>query len=154
MKARILSEPGTEGREDFLAAADTISEIAENAGSSYEYVDIILIDRDEMEVLNRDYKKRAGAAEILTFPYREDEFKELDSSLNGEIYLCWGPICEGAESRGVKVGLYLLRLVVHGVCHLLGYSHHDQKSAEKMEEEEIRRMSAYADRSIMEKLFS
>lgn len=154
MKARILSEPGTEGREDFLAAADTIREIAENAGRGDEYVDIILIDRDEMEVLNRNYKKREGAAEVLTFPYREDEFREPDSSLNGEIYLCWGPICEGAESRGVEPGLYLLRLAVHGICHLLGYSHHDQKSAEKMEEEEIKRMSAYADRSNMEKLFS
>ncbi len=154
MKARILSEPGTEGREEFLGSAETIREIAKDAGPGDRYVDIVLIDRAGMEVLNRDYKKRKGAAEILTFPYREDEFREIDSSLCGEIYLCWQPVCEGAAAREVNPGLYLLRLVVHGICHLLGYSHHHEKNAEEMEEEEIKRMSAYADSAAMKKLFS
>lgn len=154
MKTRILSEEGIEGREEFLKSADRINKIAGPAGVEENCINVILIGRQKMAELNRNFKNREGDAEILTFSYEEGEFRDIDSSLRGEIYLCWEPICRGAETRSVPPNIYLERLVVHGIFHLLGYSHGDPDSADRMEEAEKNFLIPFMDKESIEKMFA
>lgn len=153
MKTRVLSEDGVPGREEFMEYSGMISEVAGGARPEGRYVNVILISPEKMEELNLKYKGRSGPAEILTFPYDSGDFVDIDSSLEGEIYLCWPQITMAAEERDVDPQIYLLRLVVHGIFHLSGYSHADPENARIMEQAEMDYLIPILGRETAGKLF-
>jgi probable rRNA maturation factor len=106
-----------------------------------------------MARLNGLYKKRTGAAEILTFPYGGAPDPEGDAPL-GEIYLCWTRLVRGARRRGVSPRAYGARLVVHGLMHLRGHRHDDARSEARMEAAEERIMKRHCSEREVERLFA
>ncbi len=106
-----------------------------------------------MARLNRLYKKRTGAAEILTFPCANAPAPEGDALL-GEIYLCWPRLVRGARSRGVSPRAYGARLLVHGIMHLRGHRHDDPGSADRMEAAEARRLKGHCSAEEVKRLFA
>ena len=88
-----------------------------------------------MAVLNREYKGRRGAAEILTFVY-DDDPSPAGEGPSGEVLICWKRLARSASNLGVSNRAYLLRLVAHGLSHLEGYSHGTDEEAERMERHE------------------
>jgi len=106
-----------------------------------------------MARLNREYKKRTGAAEILTFPCCGAPDPEGDAPL-GEIYLCWTRLVRGARLRGVSPRAYGARLVVHGLLHLRGHRHDDSRSAGRMEAAEARILKRHCSEREVKRLFA
>ena len=107
-----------------------------------------------MAELNRAYRRRKGASEILTFSYdtnTDGEGKEEDAV--GEIFLCWSRLVVGARGRGVSPEHYMLRLLAHGLCHLEGYRHDDEKSERRMEEVESRLLRGLMPKGVIARLF-
>jgi probable rRNA maturation factor len=115
-------------------------------------VEVNWIGERAMTGLNRAYKKRIGAAEILTFPCGGGPDPEGDAPL-GEIYLCWARLVRGARLRGVSPRVYGARLVVHGILHLRGYRHDDRRSAERMEAAEARLLKRHCSEREVKRLF-
>ncbi len=118
-------------------------------------VEVSLVGARTMASLNRTYRNRCGASEILTFPYAGDPSAclEPDSSV-GEIVLCWPPIATGAAARGVPPTAYLLRLLVHGLLHLRGYQHEDAEHEVAMERAERRYLRGYLDENVVTELYA
>jgi probable rRNA maturation factor len=106
-----------------------------------------------MARLNGVYKKRTGAAEILTFPCGGAPDPEGDAPL-GEIYLCWTRLVRGARLRGVPPRVYAARLVVHGILHLRGHRHDDSRSAARMEKAEARILKRHCAAGEVNRLFA
>ena len=79
--------------------------------------------------------------------------RNLPDGTVGEIYICWTKLTEGARARKVSRRAYLLRLVVHGLCHIMGYRHDDERSERKMEKAEIKHLSKVLAGSEIERLF-
>ncbi len=118
-------------------------------------VEVSLIGSRTMAALNRSYRNRRGVAEILTFSYRDDPSAGLGSEgAIGEIVFCWPAIETGARGRGVLPAAYLLRLLVHGLLHLKGFRHDDEKNERAMERVERRLLSGYLDESVVTELFA
>ncbi|HMA77098.1 MAG TPA: rRNA maturation RNase YbeY [Candidatus Krumholzibacteriaceae bacterium] len=154
MKVTMLSHPLVTGRSEFYQAAPVLEEISSDLIPDGKYLNLILIGERKMARLNRKYKKRKGPAEILTFSYSDDDsFSEGDSGLLGEIVLCWRSLSGGARSRNVSSEIYLIRLVVHGIFHLFGYTHLDNESACKMEKAEKKYLLSTFDSEEVDKLF-
>ncbi|MCD6380268.1 rRNA maturation RNase YbeY [bacterium] len=154
MRIRMLSHPGVIGRSEFYRFASLTNAVSSGLLPAGRHLNVILVGEKKMALLNRKYKKRRGPAEILTFSYPDDnEFSERDSTLLGEIVLCWRSLCKGASYRSVSYELYMIRLVVHGIFHLLGYSHSNDVSAEEMEEAEMNCLLSFFEREDVEKLF-
>jgi probable rRNA maturation factor len=108
-----------------------------------------------MAALNRAYRNRRGAAEILTFSYRDDPSAGLESEgAIGEIVLCWPAIEGAARGRGVPPAALLIRLLVHGFLHLKGYRHDDAKRERAMERIERRFLRGYLDERVVNALFA
>lgn len=105
-----------------------------------------------MARLNGEYKKRRGAAEILTFPCSGGPDPEGEAPL-GEIYLCWTRLVRGARLRGVSPRSYAARLVVHGLLHLRGHRHDDSRSAGRMEAAEARLLERHLSEGEVKRLF-
>jgi metalloprotein, YbeY/UPF0054 family len=97
----------------------------------------------EIQDLNREYRDRDEATDVLTFrlddgeefPVFEGEEKEL-----GDIFLCIEKAGENAAEFGVPLREEVLRLTVHGILHLQGWDHksNDFKTEEMLlHQEEI-----------------
>ncbi|HUS29163.1 MAG TPA: rRNA maturation RNase YbeY [Kofleriaceae bacterium] len=86
-----------------------------------------LCDDAAIHELNRDYRNKNKPTDVLAFAQREAQ--SADQSLLGDIV-----ISVEAAQRQAKKGLYgeLLHLASHGLCHLLGYDHRNDKEERQM----------------------
>ncbi|HEY3519941.1 MAG TPA: rRNA maturation RNase YbeY [Rhodanobacteraceae bacterium] len=90
----------------------------------------------EGRVLNRHYRQRDYATNVLSFPA---EFPSgVNSPLLGDIVICAPVVAREARERGKSVRDHYAHLTVHGVLHLLGFDHQSARDAEKMEALETR----------------
>jgi len=87
-----------------------------------------IVGAGEGRALNRRFRRRDYATNVLSFPHGRD----------GDIVLCHPVIAREARHHGKSVRAHYAHLVVHGVLHLRGYEHDDKASARRMEAREIR----------------
>lgn len=71
-----------------------------------------------MTDLNRRYLAREGVTDVIAF-----QLGDADGPLLGDVYVCEDVARRSAEEYGLPLDQELLRLVVHGVLHVLGYEH-------------------------------
>jgi len=89
---------------------------------------IRIVGRREARALNRHFRRRDYATNVLSFPYGP----------SGDIVLCHPLIAREAREQKKSVRAHYAHLVVHGVLHLRGHAHDDKASARRMEAREIR----------------
>ena len=126
--------------EQAVACALEATPYAELAGleASVE-ISVRLTSDDEVQALNRQYRGKDKATNVLSFPMvQPDLLPGLANSddgeiLLGDIVLAHGVCVAEAEERGVSVEAHATHLIVHGTLHLLGYDHMDDGEAEAME---------------------
>lgn len=87
---------------------------------------ISFLGRDAMRSLNRRWTDRDSVTDVLAF-----SLPLPDGSLAGDIYICPWVAAREARSRGLPVRQELIRLVVHGVLHVLGYDHPEDEERVK-----------------------
>lgn len=95
---------------------------------------IRFVDADEGRVLNRDYRGKDYATNVLTFAYTEDLDAEITQA---DIVLCTDVLRREALEQGKSVLDHAAHLVVHGVLHAQGYDHETDAEADEMEALEI-----------------
>jgi probable rRNA maturation factor len=88
-----------------------------------------IVGADEARRLNRIYRGRAYATNVLSFPYGKNR---------GDVVLCHPVIVREAREQGKKLAAHYAHLVLHGLLHLRGYEHERKREAERMERAEIR----------------
>jgi rRNA maturation RNase YbeY len=87
-------------------------------------LEISFVDETEMSRLNKKHKRHAGSTDILTFDYSKSK-----SSIDGEIIISIDDALKNAKKFRVSKSNEIIRLVIHGILHLLGYN--DETKAEK-----------------------
>lgn len=105
---------------------------------------IRMVDAEEGRVLNRDYRGKDYATNVLTFAYSEDQHEGLADSdaeesdkIQADIILCTDVLQREAAEQGKTIEEHTAHLVVHGVLHAQGYDHEDDDEATEMESLEI-----------------
>ncbi|WP_323149265.1 rRNA maturation RNase YbeY [Pseudomonas oryzihabitans] len=94
---------------------------------------IRLVDEDEGRELNRTWRHKDYATNVLSFPADvPDEF--LDIPLLGDLVICAPVVTREAAEQGKPVKAHWAHLVIHGCLHLLGYDHLEDDEAEEMED--------------------
>ena len=108
---------------------------------------IRLVDADEGRALNRDYRAKDYATNVLTFAYTEGESVADDTPTEADIILCSDVLIDEAAAQKKTVEEHAAHLVVHGVLHAQGYDHDNDEEAAEMEglETEILAGLGYAD---------
>lgn len=79
-----------------------------------------IVDEEEGRRLNRDYRGRDRATNVLTFAYGPDPENGL---LTGDIVLCAPVVAAEAQSQGKSLRAHYAHLTLHGLLHLQGYDH-------------------------------
>lgn len=86
-------------------------------------VSITLLSTRRMAALNRKHLGRAGSTDVIAFGFRDPL-----GALIGDVYICPAVAVRNAKRFEVSVREELLRLVVHGTLHVLGYDHPEDGS--------------------------
>lgn len=109
---------------------------------------IRFVDAAEGRELNKQYRGKDYATNVLTFAYNEGE-EELpdDAPTRADIILCTDVLEKEAAEQNKSVEEHTAHLIVHGVLHAQGYDHEDDEEAAEMEgiETELLAELGYAD---------
>lgn len=94
-----------------------------------------LVAEDEGRALNRHYRGKDYATNVLSFPAELPEGLPADVRLPllGDLVLCVPVVEREAAEQGKSRNAHYAHLTVHGVLHLLGWDHEDDTEAEAME---------------------
>lgn len=108
---------------------------------------IRFVDSAEGQTLNRDYRGKDYATNVLTFAYNEGEELAEDEPTQADIILCTDVLQSEAAEQKKTVEEHAAHLVVHGVLHAQGYDHEHDEEAEEMEqfERDIMEVLGYPD---------
>jgi probable rRNA maturation factor len=108
---------------------------------------IRFVDSAEGQTLNRDYRGKDYATNVLTFAYNEGEELLDDEPTQADIILCTDVLQREASEQNKTVEEHAAHLVVHGVLHAQGYDHEHDEEAEEMEqfERDIMEVLGYPD---------
>ena len=108
---------------------------------------IRFVDLEEGKALNRQYRGKDYATNVLTFAYNEGEELGEEDPTQADIILCTDVLQREAEEQGKTVEEHAAHLVVHGVLHAQGYDHEHDEEAEEMEqfERDIMEVLGYPD---------
>ena len=90
-------------------------------------VTIRLVDEEEGRHLNKTYRGKDYATNVLTFPLTEAPH------LIGDIVICASVVKSEAVGQNKPLEAHYAHLSVHGLLHLLGYDHEIEAQAELME---------------------
>jgi probable rRNA maturation factor len=94
------------------------------------------VEAAESRALNRRYRHRARATNVLSFVY--DNVRGPEGQLvSGDIVLCAPVVRREATQQGKPLAAHCAHLVVHGMLHLQGYDHDRAVGATQMEAREI-----------------
>ena len=89
-----------------------------------------LVDAEEGRSLNRDFRQRDYATNVLTFDYAREPEVEAD------LVLCAPVVEREAVEQGIDLRTHYAHLLVHGALHAQGWDHDDDTPAEAMETRE------------------
>ena len=99
-------------------------------------VTIRIVDDDEGRALNRDYRNKDYATNVLSFPY------ETEPLVCGDLVLCASVVAQEAAEQGKLPAAHYAHLTVHGMLHLQGWDHENEEDAEARENEERKILAA------------
>lgn len=94
-----------------------------------------IVDEDEGRALNKEYRGKDYATNVLTFPLLEEPFVMAD------ILICAPVVAKEAKEQGKTLEAHFAHLMVHGVLHAHGYDHEVPAQAELMESVEIQTLT-------------
>jgi probable rRNA maturation factor len=89
-------------------------------------ISVAFIRNSRMAVMNREFLGHRGATDVITF-----ELAPTQGAVVGDIYIAPDVARENALEHGVGVRTELVRLVVHGTLHVLGYTHDEDAGRTK-----------------------
>ncbi|MEF7615466.1 rRNA maturation RNase YbeY [Aquincola sp. MAHUQ-54] len=93
-------------------------------------ITVRIVDAEEGQALNREFRSRDYATNVLTFDYQHAPVVVAD------LVLCAPVVEREAREMGLPVADHYAHLLVHGALHAQGHDHEDDAEAEAMEARE------------------
>ena len=115
MQLNVFINESVEVKFNYQHVIETLEKtISENVSAS-----LILVDINEIQEINRDYRQKDAPTDVISFEEEDDE----DETYMGDIFICVEKVHEQAEAYGHSLEREFAFLIVHGVLHLMGYDH-------------------------------
>jgi probable rRNA maturation factor len=118
--------------KDYDYLNDVIKTTLEHENASDAYLSVIFVDNDEIQEINRTYRNIDRVTDVISFALEDNDEKLIGDRILGDIYLCIPRMKEQAKEYNHSEKRELSFLVCHGLLHLLGYDHVNNKEEEKV----------------------
>ncbi|WP_119156969.1 rRNA maturation RNase YbeY [Caldimonas tepidiphila] len=104
-------------------------------------ITVRVVDAEEGQTLNREFRGKDYATNVLTFDYSHAPVVAAD------LILCAPVVEREAQAEGRALEAHYAHLLVHGTLHAQGHDHEEEAEAEAMEarESEVMRALGFAD---------
>ena len=104
-------------------------------------ITVRIVGADEARALNRDYRGKDYATNVLTFDYSHAP------QVHADLVLCADVVEAEATAQSLPLEAHYAHLLVHGALHAQGHDHERDDDAERMEsrESEVMRALGFAD---------
>lgn len=99
-------------------------------------ITVRIVGTDEGQALNRDYRAKDYATNVLTFDYSHSPVVSAD------LVLCAPVVAREAIEQGLTLEAHYAHLLVHGTLHAQGFDHETDADAAVMEARESELMGA------------
>jgi probable rRNA maturation factor len=116
-------------KQDFTKWLNLVAKIIPPPKDQHE-ICIRIIDEQESAALNKTYRHKEGATNILSFAYQNDE-------LLGDLAICAPLIVKQAQQQNKELLAHWAHIVIHGYLHLVGFKHQNNQETAKMEQLEV-----------------
>jgi probable rRNA maturation factor len=90
-------------------------------------ITVRIVDAAEGQALNRDFRKKDYATNVLTFDYTQEPL------ITADLVLCAPVVAREAEEQGKTLQAHYAHLIVHGTLHAQGWDHELEEDAQVME---------------------
>ncbi|MDD5479698.1 rRNA maturation RNase YbeY [Rhodoferax sp.] len=90
-------------------------------------ITVRIVDTEEGQTLNRDYRKKDYATNVLTFDYSQEPIVTAD------LVLCAPVVAAEAKEQNKTLEEHYAHLLVHGALHAQGWDHEEDEDAQVME---------------------
>jgi len=95
-------------------------------------ITVRIVDAEEGRALNRDYRKKDYATNVLTFDYT------MEPIVTADLVLCAPVVAQEAKEQGKTLQAHYAHLLVHGALHAQGWDHESsEEDAQVMELREV-----------------
>ena len=105
---------------------------ARSALSRAAIVTLRFVAEAEGRRLNREFRRKDHATNVLTFTYEDAR----GAPLVGDVVICAPVVAREARAQGKALDAHYAHLVVHGLLHLQGHDHEHESQAARMERRE------------------
>lgn len=95
-------------------------------------IELIITDNSEIREINREYRDKDEATDVLSFPLEDFEYAPL-----GSIIISIDKVKEKANEFKHSENEEFILLFIHGLLHLLGFDHEIDKGEMREKEEEL-----------------
>ncbi len=110
----------------------TVTRCIRHALDADAEITVRIVDAEEGQALNRDYRQKDYATNVLTFDYATEPVVMAD------LVLCAPVVAQEAKEQKKTLAAHYAHLLVHGTLHAQGWDHETSESdAEAMEAREI-----------------
>ena len=99
-------------------------------------ITVRIVGAEEGQALNRDYREKDYATNVLTFDYQHEPVVMAD------LILCAPVVAQEAKDQRIDLAAHYAHLLVHGTLHAQGYDHEVEADALVMEARESELMLA------------
>ena len=110
---------------------------------------IKIVSSAEMARVNEQYLQHAGPTDVITFNHLD---AEQQKRIHGDIYVCIEEAVIQAKRFGTSWQEELVRYVVHGILHLLGYDDRTERLRQRMKRVEDKLMTQISQRFAFSRL--
>lgn len=124
-RLRFAAQFGTAARN--LPSRTQLRKWAHAALANDARVTVRIVGQAEGRALNRNYRGKDYATNVLTFVFKDSP------PFEGDLALCAPVVAREARVQGKNVAAHYAHLVVHGMLHLQGYDHESDTDAHIME---------------------
>ncbi|QTN26033.1 rRNA maturation RNase YbeY [Rhizobacter sp. AJA081-3] len=99
-------------------------------------ITVRIVDAEEGQALNRDFRGKDYATNVLTFDYSREPVVSAD------LVLCAPVVAREATEQGKPIQAHYAHLLVHGTLHAQGFDHEKARDAKVMEARETQILAA------------
>lgn len=120
-----------------VKAKKIIEKVIRKSGRISDDLNFIFTDDETLLKINAEFLNHHYFTDVITFDYSEDE------RIKGEIYISIDTVRENSINYNVSLKDEIVRVMMHGILHLMGYDDKDDQERMRMKEMEDKLMSEF-----------
>ena len=136
MTALVSGPPPDAPRFDREAFTERAGAVLHAVGAAEAELSVALVDDATIAELNAAYRSKSGPTDVLSFSLVEGDHADHRGGMLGDVVISVPAAERQAHELGHGLDEELLRLLIHGVLHLMGFDHEADEEAREMERRE------------------